>query len=156
IVFTGGVTFAVTPRSLTVTPDLGQSKLYGALEPTLTYTHGTLYNGDTDSVFSGALSRATGENVGSYAISQGSLSAGANYTISFTGGRSFAVTPRSLTVTPDLGQSKLYGALDPALSYTHGALYNGDTDSVFTGALSRASGESVGSYAISQGSLSAG
>ena len=156
IQFTDGVTFAITPRDLTVTPDSSQSKVYGAGDPTLTYTHGTLYNSDTDSVFTGALARAAGEDVGSYAINQGTLSAGSNYTIVFTGGVTFAITPRDLTVTPGAGQFKVYGDADPALTYTHGTLYNGDTDSVFTGALARAAGENVGSYEINQGTLSAG
>src|SRR5207245_91520 len=133
-------------------------KVYGASDPALTYTHGTLYNGDTDSVFTGGLVRASGEHVAAspYAISQGSLSAGTDYTIAFTGA-SFTITPRGLSVNAD-GQTKVYGASDPALSYTHGSLYNGDTDSVFTGGLVRASGEHVAGspYALTQGSLPAG
>src|SRR5438105_7262818 len=115
-------------RGLSVTAD-GQTKVYGASDPALTYTHGTLYNADTDSVFSGGLTRASGEHVAGspYAISQGSLSAGTDYTISFTGA-GFTITPRGLSVTAD-AQSKVYGASDPALTYTHGTLYNADTDS---------------------------
>ena len=52
------------------------------------------------------------------------------------------VTARDLTVTAD-ANGKIYGASDPALTYTHGTLYNGDTNSVFTGSLARASGENV-------------
>src|SRR5205814_1215387 len=107
-------------------------KVYGATDPTLTYLHGQLYNNDTDSVFTGALSRASGENVGTYAINQGNLSAGNNYTIVFTTGRTFAITPATLTITPNTGQSKLYGATDPTFSYTHSALANNDPESVIT------------------------
>src|SRR5439155_2038538 len=150
--------FTITPRDLTVTPNAGQSKIYGASEPAaLTYAHGTLYNGDTDAVFTGSLVRAAGENVGPYAISRRTLSAGSNYTILFTAGVTFTITPRDLTVTPTAGQSKIYGAADPAaLSYTHGTLYNGNTATVFTGGMVRAAGANVGNYAISQGTLSAG
>src|SRR5439155_12694382 len=152
-----GASLTITARGLSVTAD-GQTKVYGASDPALTYTHGTLYNGDTDSVFTGGLVRASGEHVvGSpYAISQGSLSAGTDYTISFTGAN-FTINPRGLSVTAD-AQTKVYGASDPALTYTHGTLYNGDTNSVFTGGLVRASGEHVAGspYAISQGTLSAG
>src|SRR5947209_4359408 len=126
----GGVTFAITPRDLTVVPTAGQSKIYGAANPVLAYTHGTLYNGDTDAVFSGALDRTAGENVGNYAIIQGTLSAGFNYTIVFTAGVTFALTPRDLTVTPTAGQNKIYGAGDPTLTYTFGTLYNVDTTAV--------------------------
>src|SRR5207249_383602 len=156
-VLTAGVTFAITPRDLTVTPTAGQSKIYGAADPAaLSYTHGTLYNGDTDTVFTGGLVRTAGANVGNYAISQGTLSAGSNYTTLFTAGVTFAITPRDLSVTPNSGQNKIYGAGGPTLTYTFGTLYNGDTSSVFSGALSRAAGENVGSYAITLGTLSAG
>ena len=43
-------------------------------------------------MLNGALSRAAGEHVASYAIGQGSLVADSDYTISFTGS--------SLTITP--------------------------------------------------------
>src|SRR5439155_8037900 len=115
----------------------------------------TLYNGDTDSVFTGALGRAAGENVGSYAITQGTLSAGSNYTIVFTAGVTFAITPRDLTVTPTAGQSKIYGAANPVLAYMHAALYTGDVDAGFSGSLDRTAGENGGSsYVIKQGKLS--
>src|SRR5207248_2714643 len=135
-----------------------QTKVYGAADPALTYSHGALYNGDTDSVFSGGLTRAAGEHVAGspYAIGQGSLSAGSDYTLAFVGAN-LSITPRGLAVNAE-AQTKVYGAADPALTYSHGVLYNGDTDSVFSGGLVRASGEHVAGspYAIGQGSLSAG
>jgi hypothetical protein len=152
ILFTGA-NLTITPRDLTVTAD-PNSKVYGDSDPTFTYTHGTLYNGDTNSVFTGSLSRVAGENVDTYVITQGSLSAGINYTILFVSAN-FTITPRDLTVTAD-ALSKIYGNSDPTLTYTHGALYNGDTNSVFTGSLTRDSGETVGTYTIHQGTLSAG
>src|SRR5439155_222769 len=143
-------------RDLTVTPTAGQGKIYAAADPAaLTYTNGTLYNGDTDAVFTGGLVRAAGENVGNSAISKGTLSAGPNYNIVLSS-VTFAITPRDLSVTPNSGQNKIYGAGDPTLTYTFGTLYNGDTSAVFSGALSRAAGENVGNYAIIQGTLSAG
>ena len=42
--------------------------------------------------FSGALSRAAGENVGNYALNQGSLALNANYTLSYAGSN-FGITP---------------------------------------------------------------
>ena len=131
-----------------------QSKVYGTADPALTYTNGALQNGDTNSVFTGGLARVGGQNVGTYAINQGTLSAGANYTISYTG-NNLTITPYLLTVTANT-QSKIYGAADPALTYTNGALQNGDTNAVFTGGLVRVAGQHVGVYAINKGSLSAG
>ena len=51
-----------------------------------------------------------------------------------------------------------YGGIDPELTYTTTALGNGDTAAVFSGALHRATGETVdgGPYLIDLGTLSAG
>ncbi|MBN9333195.1 MBG domain-containing protein, partial [Devosia sp.] len=107
--------------------------------------------GDT---LTGALARAAGETVGDYAIGQGSLAASGNYALSFTTGSTFGITPRAITITADAAQSKIYGNVDPTLNYTIGGLglVFGDT---LTGALARAAGETVGDYAIGQGSLAA-
>jgi hypothetical protein len=159
---------AITPETLTITPNSGQSKVYGNNDATLTYTiGGTLYNGYT---LSGALSRyeygqLIGENVGSYAINQGTLSANLNYSLSFTSGVQFAINQASLTITPNSGQSKIYGNNDPTLIYQQTGLVQNKTidggvqiNDSLSGALSRAQygsvpGENVGSYAITQGTL---
>jgi hypothetical protein len=59
--------------------------VYGSADPTLSYSQSGLVNGDTAAVISGALARQTGENVGSYGILQGTLSAGGNYSIAYNG-----------------------------------------------------------------------
>jgi hypothetical protein len=141
--------FAITPKAITVTANAGQTKVYGEADPTLTYTVSPVLVG-TDA-FTGALSRATGENIGNYAISQGSLSAGSNYTLSFIS-NDLAITPKAITVTVNAA-TKVYGEADPTLTYKASSVIGTDT---FTGALSRATGENVGNYAILQGSLSAG
>ena len=72
----------VTPKPITVTATADQTKVYGTADPTFTYTVSpALETGDS---FTGALSRDSGENVGTYALTQGDLSAGTNYTITFT------------------------------------------------------------------------
>src|SRR6202140_405841 len=136
----------ITVRPITVTAD-AQTKVYGYNDPPLTYkVTGTLVTGDS---FSGGLSRASGENVGTYAISQGGLTLSANYTLTFVGAN-LVITPRPITVTAD-AQTKVYGYNDPPLTYkVTGTLVTGDS---FSGGLSRASGENVGTYAISQGAL---
>ncbi|MUP37247.1 MBG domain-containing protein, partial [Labilibaculum euxinus] len=141
----------ITQKAITVTADAGQTKVYGDADPTFTYTtSATLESGDS---FTGALSRATGEDVGSYAITIGTLSAGSNYDLTFVS-KAFSITQKAITVTVDAGQTKVYGQADPTLTYTTSAtLESGDS---FSGVLSRTSGESVGSYAILQGTLSAG
>ena len=139
-----------TPIALTVSANSGQSKVYGATDPTLTYTlaSGSLVTGDN---FSGVLSRATGENVGNYAILQNTLTAGNYYSITFNSAN-FGITQKPITVTATSGQTKVYGASDPTLTYgVSPALITGDS---FSGALSRAAGENVGSsYAIALNNL---
>jgi hypothetical protein len=141
--------FAITPRMLAITPDASQSKIYGAADPVLSYSHGLLYNGDTDSIFTGALSRAAGETVagGPYAINLGTLSAGSNYSISFTTGVSFAITPRAATWTTN-PNSKILGSADPSPLTTGGGSNFLLADGV-TATYSRAPGELVGGYHIS-------
>jgi hypothetical protein len=72
-----------------------------------------------------------------------------------TNSSALTVNKKAITVTPNSGQSKVYGSSDPAaLTYTNSpALESGDS---FSGKLGRASGESVGNYAINLGNLSAG
>ena len=57
-----------------------------------------------------------GEQVGHYAIAQGTLAANSNYTMSFTAA-TLTITPAPLTVTAN-PQTKVYGAADPALTDT--------------------------------------
>ena len=133
---------------VTVTADV-QSKVYGDPDPILTYhiTSGSLIGTDT---FSGFLSRDAGENVGNYAITQGSLSLNSNYTLTFIGAN-LTITPRPVTITADT-KTKVFGDADPALTYqiTSGTLAFSDA---FAGSLTRDAGEDVGTYAITQGTV---
>ena len=142
----------IAQASLTVTAD-AVSKTYGEADPTLAYTVTGLVNGETEaSVLTGALSRDAGENVGTYAIKQGTLAASANYKLDFTGAN-LTINQATLTVTAD-AVSKTYGEADPTLTYQVSGLVNGDTEAgVLTGALTRDAGENVGTYAIKQGTL---
>ncbi|RYE12915.1 MAG: hypothetical protein EOP51_30700, partial [Sphingobacteriales bacterium] len=67
----------ILKKDITVTAN-AKSKTYGDVDPELNYTFTPeLVTGD---VFTGSLSRAIGENVGDYAINQGSLVLSTNYT----------------------------------------------------------------------------
>jgi hypothetical protein len=146
-------TLSVTPAALTVTPG-ANTKVYGTSDSALAYSVSGFVNNDTASILTGALGRVAGENVGNYAITQGTLSAGGNYTLSI-GAASFGITPATLTVIPN-ALTKVYGAADPTLTYVLSGLVNSDTASIMAGALGRAAGENVGNYGIFQGTLSAG
>lgn len=147
--------FAITQANLNVTANPGQTKIYGNADPNLTYQATGFKNGDGLSVFTGSLARATGENIGSYAINIGTLSAGINYTINFIGA-DFTITPRTLNIVANPNQAKVYGSADPVLTFTASNFGNGDNNTILTGALSREFGEKKGKYAILIGSLSAG
>ncbi|MBK1442740.1 hypothetical protein JHJ32_22260, partial [Parapedobacter sp. ISTM3] len=142
----------VNPAALIITADAGQGKVYGAADPVLTFDVSGFARNDDESILGGKLEREAGEDAGGYAITQGTLTAGNNYAISFSGA-DFIIEPRTVTVTAD-GKSKVSGAADPALTYTAvPALVNGDA---FTGTLVREPGEDAGNYAITQGTLTAG
>lgn len=79
------INYTIKPKTLTVTA-IAQTKNVGEDDPEFTYTYDGFVEGDED-VFSGALARDEGEDVGEYAITQGTLSAGDNYTIAFTGAK---------------------------------------------------------------------
>ncbi|WFU19654.1 MBG domain-containing protein [Bradyrhizobium sp. CB3481] len=145
----------VTPRAITVTAE-AKSRTYGDANPALTWQVGGagLVNGDT---LSGALatSATTASNVGTYGITQGTLAASSNYTVSsFTGG-SLTVSPRAITVTAD-AKSRAYGDANPALTWRVGGagLANGDTLSGLL-ATSATTSSAAGIYGITQGTLAA-
>jgi hypothetical protein len=150
ITFTGDY-FGITAKPITVTATAGQTKVYGDVDPTLTYTVSPALVGSD--AMAGAISRIAGENAGSYALNAGTLDAGSNYTISFVS-NNFTITAKPITVTADAGKTKVYGSADPVFTYTVSeTLASGNN---FAGALSRATGENVGLYAINPGTLSVG
>ena len=112
--------FAITKRQITVTPSAGQSKTYGATEPVFAYS-----SSETGATFTGALARETGDNVGTYAYTLGSLSAGTNYTLTLNNNADkFKITAKdasalnaALSVT-----SYVYdgAAKEPAVTITDG------------------------------------
>ena len=83
-------TLTVRPATLLVAAD-PETKVAGAGDPPLTFVANGFQAGDTAGVLTGALTRAAGETAGSYPISQGTLSANANYAIAFTG-NTFVIT----------------------------------------------------------------
>ena len=162
----------ITPAALGITAD-AQSKTYGTDDPSLTYTSTGLVSATVDGVaindtISGSLSRTSygtlaGEQVGAYAINQGSVvvSDPTNYTTTYTSAN-LTITPAALGITAD-AQSKTYGTDDPSLTYSSTGLVSTTVDGVaindtISGSLSRTSygtlaGEQVGAYAINQGSV---
>ncbi|MFN8458297.1 MAG: YDG domain-containing protein [Anaerolineae bacterium] len=144
----------ITTKPITVTANSGQSKVYGTVDPVFTYTHDPLVGTDS---FSGALSRVAGENVGAYAITQGNLSAGDNYSITFV--------PTNFSIIKANTSISLTSSLNPAVVGTSVTFTVTVTPTAATGtvqfyadnlALGSAVTLSSGTVTISTTTLSAG
>ena len=101
------VNFTINKRTLTVKAE-AKSKTYGAGDPGLTYTYSNQVSGQTPK-FSGALSRAEGENVGTYAINKNTLVLvdnspflANNYTLSYVGANLTITAKNASTFTATL------------------------------------------------------
>ncbi len=131
-----GVTASITPAPLTINANPA-TMVYGDAVPTLTYTVSPstpLKGSDTPATaLTGALETAANpqSHVGTYPITQGSLSAvNGDYNITFTGA-SLTVTPAPLTITAN-DITKVYGAPVPTLSATYVGFKNGETAASLT------------------------
>ena len=116
------ITGTITRASLAVTAD-AKSKTYGDADPELTYTTTGLVGGDK---LTGELSRAEGENVGDYAITQGTLAAGDNYTLAFTGAN-LTITARPVTLSWSTPTSFTYDGSEHSVTAQVSNAVNGDT-----------------------------
>ena len=153
-------TLTVSKAPLTATAN-NQTKTYGSANPALTMAFTGFVNGDTSSSITTpgiATAVTTSSGVGNYAITLSGGSA-ANYTLTLVNG-TLTVTPASLNVVAD-AKSRLYGAQNPALTYTYSGFMNGDTASSIAGApsltTSADTASNVGAYPIvlSSGTLAA-
>jgi hypothetical protein len=119
------------------------------VNPALTYTYAGLVNSDlAPSVLPTAATTAvTGSPVGNYSITLSGAS-DANYSISYVSG-TLSVTSATLTITA-ANKTKVYGSVNPALTYTYAGLVNSDlAPSVLpTAATTAVTGSPVGNYSI--------
>ena len=146
-------TLTITKRPVTVTPD-DVAKTYGNSDPSLTFSVANDVEGEP---VLGVLARAEGENVGTYAITAGTVAnaLNPNYTVTMASGSELSIEARPVTVTLG-GASKTYGDVDPdelGAVITSGSLVGEDA---LDGAPQREPGEDAGSYAVTQGSLDLG
>jgi len=121
-------TAAITPKPIVVTAD-AKSKTYGDADPLLTYTlsPGAMVAGDG---LTGTLSRVAGENSGSYLINQNSLTAGANYIITFNN-NNLIINRKNLVITLD-NKTKPYLAANPPLTASYSGFAGSENSSVLT------------------------
>ena len=141
-------TLTIKKRQITVTA-ADKQKTYGQNDPTFTYSisAGTLVGSDS---FTGTLSRETGENVGDYSITLGSLTLGDNYDVSVGGGK-LTINKLAIRVIPSPNQKKSYGDNNPTYLFTTNIVLP-FSDSL-EGALGRDSGEDVAAYAYTIGDV---
>ena len=157
--------FTVNKRTLTATLQ-NQTITYGTATPTLNKAStsdvvwGNLYGSDTGTALSsatftyGGATPGSGNNAGSYTLELSGITA-TNYSLGAVTNGTLTITPYTLTVTAN-SLSKIVGTPDPILTYSYGALQNGDSAAIFTGSLTRTPGDAIAGspYAITQGTLS--
>jgi len=174
LTFVNSANLTINKNILRVTAN-SFSKIYGTNDPTLTYSVSGLVSGTVDGVsihdiMSGNIGRAkqntlAGEQAGTYIIGRGSLTHSTNYVpMIFTGGY-LTIQKALVSVTAD-AISKIFGSVDPTLTYSSSGLVNATVDGVliqdtFKGTLIRkgagtVAGEQVGVYPILKGTLNAG
>jgi hypothetical protein len=140
---------SITAAPLTITAD-SDTKVYGAIDPALTYTITGFVNSDAESDLDTGvtISRVAGETVADYIITP-SEAVDSNYVITFVPS-TFEITQANLTVTATSGLSKVYGEIDPTLTYSITGFVNSDAEaSLDTGVtISRVAGETVADYII--------
>lgn len=116
----------IIPKKIQVTA-ANQTKVYGTTEPAFSYEADGLLN---DDVLSGSLSREAGKNVGEYEITTGSISAGNNYEIEYTGA-TLTITPANLVIRAE-DKSRDQGKANPAFTFSYEGLAAGDSPSSLT------------------------
>ncbi|XHO08100.1 hypothetical protein ACEQUB_p01349 (plasmid) [Ralstonia syzygii] len=117
--------------TVTVTPtDAANTKVYdggAANEPALAYTVAGQVNGDSAAqIFTGDLTRAAGQNAGSYALALGTLADQLGYQVVLAPNHAFSVTPAPLLVTAD-NATRAIGQDNPAFSATYTGLVGGQS-----------------------------
>ena len=144
--------YTITPKPVTATAE-DKSKTYGEADPALTYTVVGLVGEDT---LTGELVRIKGENAGTYAILQGSLTASDNYELTFVHG-TLTIGRKALTVTAK-DASITYGDKPVNNGVTYDGFVFGEDESVLAGTLTVTytyeQYDNAGTYAIIPGGLS--
>ncbi|MDO4889815.1 MAG: MBG domain-containing protein [Coriobacteriaceae bacterium] len=141
---TATYTLEVQPKDVTVTA-VNAGKVYGEDDPeAFEYSVSGLVNGEDETLITvTGVTRASGEDVGEYAITPAGEATQGNYRVTFEPG-AFTISAKGVTVTGN-DASKVYGTADPELSATAEGLVGDDTIEY---TVSRSEGENVGTYAV--------
>jgi hypothetical protein len=141
------IPITVTANSLSI--------VYGSPDPALSYqiTSGSL-SGSTS--FSGLLTRVPGQNVGTYAITLGTLTLPSMYTLTYVGG-TLTITPASLTITAGSTYRQV-GTVNPMFDASYSGFVAGDGPPVVSGvtfSTPATTNSPAGTYSIVPGGASA-
>ena len=136
---TTNANFTINKKAATITAN-DTNKTYGDADPTLTATVEGSVEGDAIAY---TLTRAAGDTAGTYPITV-TLGINPNYQITTTNAN-FTINKKAATVAAD-SLGKTYGDADPELTATVTGSVAGDAIAY---TLSRAAGDTVGTYAIS-------
>lgn len=129
-----GLTADIEARTIEVTA-LDATRTYGDEDPLFGFIVGGmgLAEGDTiDTVFTGALERAPGEDTGTYAIGLGTLTPKSNYEIGEFIGAKLTITPAAILIVVH-DQARAQGEASPELTYSIEGLRRDDTPDVISG-----------------------
>ncbi|MEN6314626.1 MAG: YDG domain-containing protein [Clostridiaceae bacterium] len=118
----------INPLAITITPD-AVTKTYGQDDPAFTYkvTSGALVASET---LAGNLTRAAGEDVNQYEITQGTVTSESNpnYNITFTGGVKLTITQATPVVTVSADKASQMTGKDVVVTVTVTYPNKKDTD----------------------------
>jgi hypothetical protein len=117
-------TLTVTKAAVTITAD-SKSKVYGAADPTFTYTVGGLVGADALTTQPTCDVSGAHHDVGTYPITCSGAVASDNYDVAYQPG-TLTVTKATVTVAAD-NKSKVYGEADPTFASHVSGLVGGDS-----------------------------
>ena len=101
-------TYQITPKEATITAD-NHGKVFGQEDPTLSVTKSGFIEGEKDKITYKTLARATGEDVGEYAIEVNGETSQGNYTVTYVAGK-FTITAKSIVPdTPETPEGQKTG-----------------------------------------------
>jgi hypothetical protein len=153
----GNATLTVAPKPIVITPNAGQTKIYGSADPaTFGFTFApSLVGAD---VITGLMDRAAGENVGDYTFMLGTLTANTNYSLTVAASPTFSITPITLIIKAEDKEKCDDGAVySGGYTVTYTGFVNGEDQSTLTGALifggTAVTATSFGSYSIDPSGL---
>ncbi len=139
--------FVIAKKDATITANSNSVTYNGSTQNVNGFTATGLVGDETESVLTGISgATASGKNAGEYTTTL--TGTDGNYNLTFVDG-SLTITPKQITVSAD-DLEKILGSNDPLLTYIAKGIIGED---VLEGLLSRDSGETVGEYKISKGTL---